>query len=241
MKSLITTQRLFLASIALFAIAVFGTRVSAASGDQAFVDSAWHANSEEVSEGRYILKHTNDPKTRQFAQMMIDDHSTANVKLLTAVRKTTLAAPEMPARGMQNAAMMPPPLALAGLSGPALSKAYFTMAVSDHKKALDLMTTEASSGTAPSLKMYASESEPVVRKHYDLASQWVSSGGKLPVSFTSGPAPGMMATSAPMIGEPNGPRQSAEPTVATSATANPQPTSSSVVATPLPTNTPGPP
>jgi putative membrane protein len=228
-----TIQRLFLASIGLVAIGTLATRVSAAADDQTFVDTAWHANADEVTEARYVLQHTRDAKTREFAQMMIDDHTTANVKLLAAARKVPLATPSSSPANAASASGAPvaAPAGLSGLSGAALSKAYFAMAVSDHKTALDLFSSEASGGSAASLRAYASETEPTVRKHYDLASQWVSSGGKLPATFVSGPAPAMPATSTPMMGEAPG----------AGATTNPQPTSSSVVATPLPTSTPGPP
>jgi len=147
-----------------------------AISDVAFVQQFTMANTTEIREARYIVRHTQSPLVRAFAQHMIDDHSTAAVKLREVAREVS------PAMNVSATAMTPGQQLqfanLRSLSEPQLDQAYMRDQIGDHNDAIMLLDYEAQHGTAPSLRDFASTTRPVVLGHLGMVEAYESSGGR---------------------------------------------------------------
>jgi len=148
----------------------------AGMSDTAFVQQFAMANRGEILEARYILRHTENPIVRNFAQHMIDDHSTAAVKLTEAARDVAPPihidqAATSPAAELQLAN-------LRALSEPMLDTAYMREQIRDHNQAIALLDYESQNGKAPGLRAFASATRPVVLGHLGMVEAYHSSGGR---------------------------------------------------------------
>jgi len=173
----------------------------ASLSDAAFVQQFAMANRSEIVEARYILRHTQNPVVRNFAQHMIDDHSTAAVKLTEAARDVS------PPVHLSEAAMSPgEELQLANLralSEPALDATYMREQIADHNHAIALLDYEAQNGTASGLRSFASTTRPIVLGHLGMVEAYHSSGGRSTEISAAGVIyPGVM----PGIVDPNNAR-----------------------------------
>jgi putative membrane protein len=161
--------------------------------DAEFVRMLDRANTLELDEAKYVVSRTKDPAVHQFAQHMIDDHSTAAVKLEAATRGTNLRPtppsdngnPPGPTRGLMR---------LESLTGAQLDTDYMRMQVPAHQRALSLLNWEAQNGTNTGLKTLATSLIPTVQQHLQIAQTYLSNHGLTPYT-----APGVN----PVPGNPN--------------------------------------
>lgn len=167
------------------------------ASDASFVQTAQMGNDEEIADARYVLGQLKNPEIRTFANMLISDHSSANVALLRAARSAHVPVPQ----GMRRTNVVMAPDALRGLSGVPLRDAYLKMEIKGHEKMLALLKAEEGSTTAdPALKAYATDQETPVQKHLDAANNIVAVG----TAATSGPvlssaAPGASSVPSPVF------------------------------------------
>jgi len=144
--------------------------------DAGFVQQFTMANNTEIAEASYITRHTQNPVVRAFAQHMIDDHSTAAVKIRETAREIS------PAVRVSATAMSPGErLQLANLhtlAEPLLDQTYMRDQIMDHNDAIALLDYEAQHGTAPSLREFASDTRPIVLGHLGMVEAYESSGGR---------------------------------------------------------------
>ena len=183
--------------------------------DAAFVQAAQKGNDEEIADARYILGVAKTPTMRQFANLIISDHSSANVALLRASRSAHVPVPQ----GMRRTDAMTAPDALRGLSGAPLRTAYLKTEIAGHEKMLAMLKAEEASNAAdPALKGYASDQDPIVQKHLDAAHAIMDTG----TFATSGPVLSSAAPSAAGVPSPITTQQNAS------------------VPTPVPLSVPGP-
>ncbi|MFN2460553.1 MAG: DUF4142 domain-containing protein [Candidatus Velthaea sp.] len=167
-----------------------GTPVSDADFVRLFAD----VGNSEVVLARYMLRTTQNPVVRNFAQQMIDDHQTGNVELRSTVRANgdRYAAPlDRVAR-----ATVPELARLQALSGPQLDRAYMQMQVGMHRRALAMLQWEASNGKDAALKSFAASQLPAISAHAQMASAYAASNGASTVvdsagTLLGGSAPGM--------------------------------------------------
>ncbi|HEX3468752.1 MAG TPA: DUF4142 domain-containing protein [Candidatus Elarobacter sp.] len=166
-----------------------GARMPASDAD--FVRVLDRANTAELDEAKYVVNRTKDPAVHQFAQRMIDDHSTAAVKLEAATRGTALRpAP-------RDDAAMPPGGARRGLallqseSGAQMDADYMRMQVPAHRRALAVLQWESQNGTNVGLKALATSLVPTVQQHLQLAQSYLSAHGLTPLEAPDvNPVPG---------------------------------------------------
>lgn len=158
-------------------IAISGLGVSAAmaqqnqanriaSGDTTFVTKAGQGGMAEVELGRLAVQKATNEKVKQFGQKMIDDHSKANEELKTLCSNKGMTGPS----GMDSADESKKEK-LSGMSGAAFDKAYMEDMVSDHKKDISEFQHEASKGTDPDVKAFATKTLPTLQAHLQLAEQ----------------------------------------------------------------------
>ncbi len=189
-----------------------GPRGRMPANDADFVRALDAANTAELDMAKYLVNRTQDPMVHAFAQRMIDDHSTAAVKLEAATRGTNLAPVprevDMNGMGARHLAV------LESEDGTQRDNDYMRMQVPAHRHALALLRWEADNGTNAGLKTLAASLEATVQQHLQLAQTYLAARNLTPYSPPApGPVPGhvnpnaMPGAGSPMpgTGTPNNP------------------------------------
>lgn len=164
-------------SFGALACSVAANAQSAADDD--FVRRATLGNEQEIRDARLQLRTGTAPAVRTFAQLMIDDHALALVKLRIAARDAHVPAAAMPPLPrISSVDTAAPP-------GPNAALAYFRLQVADHRQMLALLQSEATGSGAVPLKQWASDEIPVVQHHLALAEVQVQAALSEPAPVAS--------------------------------------------------------
>ena len=140
-----------------------GTAASQMSPQQ-FALTAAIANKFEVVEGGLALAHASDPQLKDFARMMVKDHTVALEELQTAAKAGNI---ELPADIAPDQAHQAKINAIKNRRGADFDQAYRTDQVQAHQQAIALLDTYATTGGNPALKAWAAKTLPAVRKHFE--------------------------------------------------------------------------
>ena len=149
--------------------------------DQDFVTKAAQGNSAEIALGKMVAAKTKDPNVKQFAQMMVKDHTTALNQLQEVAQSKNLNLNDnLPedAKELQTK--------LSSDTGKQLDKDYMNGMVEDHQKDVQEFTNESQNAKDPDVKQWASKTLPVLQKHLQKAEQI---DAKLNKGKASGPSP----------------------------------------------------
>lgn len=133
-------------------------------GDAEFAVKVADAGMLEVALGKLALKNASSPKVKEFAQMMIDDHSKANAELTEAAKKKNISLPAAMSDKCQKIYSD-----LSAKKGKDFDKDYMSAMVDGHKDVLDAMKTEADKGADADLKAWAGGKVATVQHHLDVA------------------------------------------------------------------------
>ena len=129
-----------------------------------YVKTAGASDLYERQSSELVLQTTTDPRIREYAQMMIADHtkSTADVKA-AALRSKVRPAPPM---------LMPLQTELVAQlraeQGPARDRLYVAQQKASHNQALAVQQAYAAEGTAVPLRAAAATIVPVVQHHVEM-------------------------------------------------------------------------
>lgn len=140
--------------------------VSAAWGKltaQEFVQKASMSNMFEIESSKLALERAQKPETRQFAQMMIRDHTQAGNDLKAAVEDAKLGTALMAATLDEDHQEKMDKLR--DKSAEDFDAAYMEMQEDAHDDAVGLFERYAENGDQPRLKQFASKTLPVLRQH----------------------------------------------------------------------------
>jgi putative membrane protein len=149
------------------------------ASDADFVRALDLSNTAELNQAKYVVNRTRDATVHQFAQHMIDDHSTAAVQLEAATRGTNLRpAPRADGRETMLADRIFG--MLQGESGAQLDNDYMRVQVPQHRRAYALLTWEQQNGTNANLKTLAARLAPTVQQHLQLAQQYLAAHNLTP-------------------------------------------------------------
>jgi putative membrane protein len=118
----------------------------------------------EVALGKVALKNASSPKVKEFAQMMIDDHTKANAELMDAAKKKNITLPAVMSDKHQQKYND-----LAAKKGKDFDKDYMAAMVDGHQDVLDEMKKEADKGNDADLKMWAAGKIATIQHHLDVA------------------------------------------------------------------------
>ena len=150
--------------------------------DQDFVTKAAQGNNAEIALGKMVAAKTKDPNVKQFAQMMVKDHTTALDQLqeLAQSKNLNLNDNNLPddAKELQTK--------LSSDTGKQLDKDYMNGMVEDHQKDVQEFTDESQNAKDPDVKQWVSKTLPVLQKHLQKAQQV---DAKLNKGKASGSAP----------------------------------------------------
>ncbi|WP_062543134.1 DUF4142 domain-containing protein [Rufibacter tibetensis] len=131
-----------------------------------FVAEVASAGLFEVELGRLASSKGNDPRVRQFGQLMLDHHTQSNTQLKQIAELKNLIVPSALGEDHQetyNKVMTN--------TGAAFDKAYMEAMVKDHKDNLDRFEEMAEKGKDMELKAFAAKGLPMLRAHLKQAEE----------------------------------------------------------------------
>jgi putative membrane protein len=152
------------------------------SGDQGFVTKAAQGNSAEVALGQIVVAKSKNPAVKQFAQLMVKDHSAALNELQDLAQTKNLNFnDDLPdaAKALQTK--------LSNDTGKQLDKDYMDSMLEDHQKDVQEFTDASQKAQDPDVKQWASKTLPILQKHLEKAQQI---DARLNQGKTTRPAPG---------------------------------------------------
>ncbi len=171
-------QPRFFTEFAGLAILSFGAVVFAqqsadrlSSPDSTFAVKAAQGGLAEVQMGQLATQKASNSDVKAFGQQMVDDHSKANDEFKSiASRKGVTLPTSMDAKDQATYDR------LSKLNGAAFDRAYMADMVKDHRTDIAEFEHEASSGSDPDIKGFASKTLPTLKHHLEMAE---STNGKV--------------------------------------------------------------
>lgn len=151
---------LAVALLALTASAQMPASPSLTHGDKSFIEKASKSGQEEVDISRAVVDRTTNPDVRAFAQMMVDDHSAANMALTGIASGKGV---ETPVKGPGETEKW------SKKSASDLDQDYVSKMIADHKDAVELFQKEADKGSDMDVKDFARDTLPKLQHHLEMA------------------------------------------------------------------------
>ncbi len=152
------------------------------NADSQFMMMAATSGMNEIGLSQTALSKSSNDDVKQFAQKMIDDHTTAGdeLKSVAADKNVTLPAAMDAKHQTENDK-------LSALSGDALDREYAKTMVKDHEQAVATFKKEADSGKDAEAKAFAAKTLPTLQSHLDMARNLMNkmSGGKMDKKMNS--------------------------------------------------------
>jgi putative membrane protein len=131
---------------------------------QQFALTVGSANKFEVIEGELALAQASDPKLKEFARMMVKDHTVALQELQAVAKAANIVLPPDIALDATHQAKFN---AIRNRKGAEFDQAYRTDQVQAHQQMLAILDTYATAGGNPALKAWAVTAVAMVRKHLE--------------------------------------------------------------------------
>jgi putative membrane protein len=131
---------------------------------QQFALTVGSANKFEVIEGELALAQASDPKLKDFARMMVKDHTVALQELQAAAKAANIVLPSDIALDAVHQTKIN---AIRNRKGADFDQAYRTDQVQAHQQTIAILDTYATAGGNSALKAWAAKALPMVRKHFD--------------------------------------------------------------------------
>ena len=128
--------------------------------DKSFYDKAAEGGIAEVNDATLATQSATDPKVKEFAAMMIKDHTAANNKLAALAASKNLTLPSS-----ASVLEMASHAKLKVLSGEAFDKSYIKGQIAAHKDTVKLLRKEIASGEDADAKAFAKSILPTVEGH----------------------------------------------------------------------------
>jgi putative membrane protein len=131
------------------------------------IEDLAHANLGEIEMGRTALEKTRNERVRQFAQTMVDDHTSAMNELRQLAQRKGVQLPDD--TDFQHKAIG---VALRVLTGDTFDQRFVRhVGVNDHRRTVDLLERMQRTSRDPDLKALAEKQLPIVQRHLTMARQ----------------------------------------------------------------------
>jgi putative membrane protein len=137
---------------------------NAGQSDQQFVDFAAQTDMMEAHLGQLAAEQAANQNVKEFAQMLVTDHTSDYQQLTAAAGKASLTVP----KGL-DAAHDKKIAPLAKLKGAAFDRRFAQEMVAGHQQAIAEYQREAQNGQNADLKAYANQTLPILQKHLQAA------------------------------------------------------------------------
>jgi putative membrane protein len=128
--------------------------------DEDFFEKVAHAGIAEVQAGKDAQAKASDPAVKEFASMMVKDHTMANEKLKKIASAKGVKLPDEASLG-QKAMKQKTDMK----SGANFDADYVAGQVKAHEDTVELLQKEIDSGKDPEAKAFATETLPKVKMH----------------------------------------------------------------------------
>jgi putative membrane protein len=144
--------------------------------DRNFLKKAEEGDIKEQNIGRFVLEKSQNKDVKDYAQMLVDDHTKDLKKVVDLMNKKGMPQPkELPQ--VEHEALGK----LKGLSGAALDGEFMSIMVEDHQKDITEFRKEVNSAQDEDVKYYAEHTLPVLQEHLQKAqmlNEQLSSGSR---------------------------------------------------------------
>jgi len=130
-------------------------------GDRAFFEKAAKAGHKEISVSQGALDRLNNPQVKQFAQMMVSDHGSANAELMTLATAKGVTIDLKDTKDLKLEEKW-------SKKTKGVDEDYMEEMVSDHKDAVDLFEKAAKSDD-PDIAAFARKTLPTLQAHLSQA------------------------------------------------------------------------
>lgn len=168
-----------------------------------FVQTAAHGDLFEINAAKVALDKSKSDSVKDFAQMMVDDHTASTEKLKAAVAKSNVKVTIPTSLDKKHSDMLNK---LKQSSASSFDQTYLRSQVAAHREMLNVLTNYSQTGDNAELKQFASDASTVVQKHLSALQQMASGGmmkGQTPGRATGGSPPaGKMGTGQGTSGQP---------------------------------------
>jgi putative membrane protein len=171
-------RKSWIAPLAALMVAVAPLAQAETQKGTGFVQQALQSGEEEVALGKLAAEKSQNGEVKQFAQMLVSDHTAVNEQLrLLAQRNGATPAPRddskrsgtdssPPSATAPGAAPSSPEVQqLSQLSGTDFDKKFLEIVVERHEKSVELYSAEAEKGANPAAKKLATEALPKIKEH----------------------------------------------------------------------------
>lgn len=145
-----------------------GAMTMQVSSAEEFMMMAAMSDMFEIESSELALENAQSEDVKEFAQMMISDHTANTQKLMQTVEAGGGEMQKPEELDDRHQAMIDQ---LEGASGDAFDAAYIDAQVQAHQEAVALMSSYAENGDNESLKEFASEALPVVQSHLEMVQK----------------------------------------------------------------------
>ncbi len=140
--------------------------VLAGQSAEDFVDEASAKGIAEVESAKLALEESRSEDIRNYAQMMIDDHTAANQELKKLAQQKQLEVSDDATLMDQAKTMM-----LQLREGESFDEAYAANQVTAHEQTIELFREQVREGEDEELKSFAREKLPKLEEHLNKAQQ----------------------------------------------------------------------
>jgi putative membrane protein len=137
-----------------------------AQDDAEFMVKAASGGMMEVELGRMAQQKASSPQVKEFAGMMVNDHSKANEELKALATKKNIVLPSTPGDEAQGHISE-----LTKYSGSEFDKEYMNLMTKDHQEDISLFEKAAEKSKDQEVVAFAAKTLPVLRKHHQMARQ----------------------------------------------------------------------
>ena len=165
------TNMRYLGLCALLAIPLVASAADS-TPDSKFYKAAAEGGMAEVETARLAQDKSSNPKIKDFAAMMIKDHSAANDGLKTLAASKNVTLPSGPSIGQKASKAK-----LEILSGETFDKSYIKNQIQAHKSTAALLRKEIATGQDPEAKAFARKIQPTVRAHLKAIDEIAAAAG----------------------------------------------------------------
>ena len=162
-------RRVLASFVVLIPAAVFGAN---SSPDAGFYKHAAEGGIAEVEMGNLAQQKSTNQSVKDFAAMMVKDHSAANEKLKGIAESKNISLPSSASVGQ-----MASKAKLEVLSGDTFEKSYIKGMIKDHQEDIAMFKKEATSGRDSDAQAYAKATLPTLELHLKKIKSIAASAG----------------------------------------------------------------
>ncbi|MGZ3758180.1 MAG: DUF4142 domain-containing protein [Mucilaginibacter sp.] len=136
------------------------TGIAVDKDDAKFTVDAANGGMTEIALSKIAQKQSTNPKIKEFAAMMVTDHTMAGDELMAIAKKKNITVPDSVNADSKKAIDE-----MAMKSGNDLNKAYVNKMFSDHKATVDLFESASKTLKDPDLKAFVDKTLPTIKSH----------------------------------------------------------------------------